>query len=116
MWGPRGTYIALYEPKEGPLGALHAAQDPEQALSPSHQGPSHSPRKNLLATPLGTGLPAYLPAGHAVEEELLRTDARQEAPVHESPCPGAGVVGQKRGQGPPTQHQGHSPPFQLNLA
>jgi len=50
-----------------------------------------------------------------MEKVLLGAYAREEPPVHEPACPGAGVVREEGRQETPTEHQGRSLTFKLYL-
>mmetsp|Transcript_9224 Transcript_9224/g.37950 ORF Transcript_9224/g.37950 Transcript_9224/m.37950 type:complete len:753 (+) Transcript_9224:1411-3669(+) len=65
---------------------------------------------------LHRGIDQALAACHAVEEELLRPDARQVAVAHVAACPGAAVARLKARQGLAARHHRHAPALQHLLA
>lgn len=58
----------------------------------------------------------YLSSSHAVEEILLRSNACEESPVHETPGTRTGVIGQEGGEETPTGHHRWALSLQLNLS
>lgn len=80
--------------------------------------------KVLDETPLQVATPARLDSsvnqsfssGHAVEEELLRSESTEEAIGDVASCPWVGVVALERRECSSGGHYGHSPPFEFLLA